>query len=75
MKMDEVFEVVMNHYRAGGGGGYWMFKNKPVIREIHKDMCKGRSECKLEGYSQFSFIAVQKLTQEASFLIIMLNLR
>ncbi|PLR71561.1 bifunctional metallophosphatase/5'-nucleotidase [Bacillus sp. UMB0728] len=38
MKMDEVFEVVMNHYRAGGGGGYWMFKNKPVIREIHKDM-------------------------------------
>ncbi|MET3698194.1 2',3'-cyclic-nucleotide 2'-phosphodiesterase/3'-nucleotidase [Bacillus oleivorans] len=35
---DELYEVVMNNYRAGGGGEYTMFKNKPVIKEIQTDM-------------------------------------
>lgn len=32
------FSVVMNHYRASGGGGYTMFQNKPVLKEIQRDM-------------------------------------
>ncbi|PKG23212.1 bifunctional metallophosphatase/5'-nucleotidase [Niallia nealsonii] len=32
------YEVVMNNYRAGGGGNYFMFQNKPVIREVQFDM-------------------------------------
>ncbi|AZK48873.1 bifunctional metallophosphatase/5'-nucleotidase [Paenibacillus lentus] len=34
------FEVVMNSYRAGGGGDYEMFKGKPVVREIGADMAE-----------------------------------
>lgn len=32
------FDVVMNSYRAGGGGDYEMYKGKPIVREIQKDM-------------------------------------
>lgn len=32
------YEVVMNHYRASGGGNYRMLQNKPVIREVTVDM-------------------------------------
>ncbi|QTA38048.1 5'-nucleotidase C-terminal domain-containing protein [Thermosipho ferrireducens] len=28
------YEIVLNNYRAGGGGGYTMFKGKPVVREV-----------------------------------------
>ncbi|OAA29742.1 2', 3'-cyclic nucleotide 2'-phosphodiesterase [Kosmotoga arenicorallina S304] len=28
------YEIVLNNYRAGGGGGYSMFAGKPVVREI-----------------------------------------
>jgi 2',3'-cyclic-nucleotide 2'-phosphodiesterase / 3'-nucleotidase len=35
---DSKYHVVMNNYRANGGGNYDMFKNKPVIKEIQKDM-------------------------------------
>ncbi|MCD1259338.1 bifunctional metallophosphatase/5'-nucleotidase [Paenibacillus athensensis] len=35
---DAEFDVVMNNYRAGGGGNFLMFKNKPVIRDIPTDM-------------------------------------
>ncbi|MEO3947349.1 bifunctional UDP-sugar hydrolase/5'-nucleotidase [Gorillibacterium sp. CAU 1737] len=35
---DETCEVVMNSYRAGGGGNFFMLKDKPVIREIPTDM-------------------------------------
>lgn len=35
---DEEYDVVMNNYRAGGGGNYFMFKNKPVIKEIPTDV-------------------------------------
>ncbi|WP_164671151.1 bifunctional metallophosphatase/5'-nucleotidase [Virgibacillus doumboii] len=33
----EKYHVVLNNYRANGGGNYDMFKGKPVIREIQKD--------------------------------------
>ncbi|MGG0717994.1 bifunctional UDP-sugar hydrolase/5'-nucleotidase [Robertmurraya massiliosenegalensis] len=32
------YDVVMNNYRAGGGGDFEMFKDKPVIKEIQTDM-------------------------------------
>lgn len=32
------YHVVMNNYRATGGGNYHMFRNKPVVKEIQKDM-------------------------------------
>ncbi|WP_044477042.1 bifunctional metallophosphatase/5'-nucleotidase [Oceanobacillus massiliensis] len=31
------YHVVLNNYRASGGGNYKMFKNKPVVKEIQKD--------------------------------------
>lgn len=34
VKPGEEYEVVMNNYRAGGGGNYFMYKNKPVIKDI-----------------------------------------
>ncbi|MNN24754.1 Trifunctional nucleotide phosphoesterase protein YfkN precursor [compost metagenome] len=37
--VDEMeFDVVMNNYRAGGGGDYEMYKGRPVVKEIQKDM-------------------------------------
>ncbi|MBS4202147.1 bifunctional metallophosphatase/5'-nucleotidase [Bacillus sp. FJAT-49732] len=38
VQMDAEYEVVMNNYRAAGGGGYTMFSNRPVIKEIQIDM-------------------------------------
>ncbi|WP_168118754.1 bifunctional UDP-sugar hydrolase/5'-nucleotidase [Paenibacillus sp. HB172176] len=38
MRMDQTFDVVMNNYRAGGGGNYSMFRNKPVVKDIAVDM-------------------------------------
>jgi 2',3'-cyclic-nucleotide 2'-phosphodiesterase/3'-nucleotidase len=35
---NEEFEVVMNSYRAGGGGNYDMFQGMPVAREVTVDM-------------------------------------
>jgi 2',3'-cyclic-nucleotide 2'-phosphodiesterase/3'-nucleotidase len=32
------YEVVMNNYRAGGGGEYFMYKGKPVMKEIQTDV-------------------------------------
>ncbi|WP_373232504.1 bifunctional UDP-sugar hydrolase/5'-nucleotidase [Cohnella sp.] len=32
------YKVVMNHYRASGGGNYRMFRNKQVIREVTVEM-------------------------------------
>jgi 2',3'-cyclic-nucleotide 2'-phosphodiesterase/3'-nucleotidase len=34
------YEVVMNNYRAGGGGNYIMFQGKPVVRDIPTDMAE-----------------------------------
>ncbi|KMY53450.1 2', 3'-cyclic nucleotide 2'-phosphodiesterase [Bacillus sp. FJAT-27231] len=33
-----LYQVVLNNYRAGGGGDYLMFKGKKVIKEIQTDM-------------------------------------
>ncbi|WP_067730292.1 bifunctional metallophosphatase/5'-nucleotidase [Oceanobacillus damuensis] len=33
----QTYHVVLNNYRASGGGNYDMFKNKPVVKEIQKD--------------------------------------
>ncbi|WP_338753788.1 bifunctional UDP-sugar hydrolase/5'-nucleotidase [Bacillus sp. FJAT-52991] len=38
LKCDQSYKVVMNNYRAGGGGDYLMFKGKKVIKEIQTDM-------------------------------------
>ncbi|MDW0117724.1 bifunctional UDP-sugar hydrolase/5'-nucleotidase [Sporosarcina thermotolerans] len=36
--LDGKYQVVMNNYRAGGGGNYAMFKDKPIVKEIPLDM-------------------------------------
>lgn len=38
MEDEAEFDVVMNNYRAGGGGDYEMFRGRPVIREVQTDM-------------------------------------
>lgn len=38
LDLTESFDVVMNNYRASGGGDYTMFQNKPVIKDIPIDM-------------------------------------
>jgi 2',3'-cyclic-nucleotide 2'-phosphodiesterase / 3'-nucleotidase len=38
LDMDREYDVVMNNYRAGGGGNYLMFKDKPIIRDVPVDM-------------------------------------
>jgi len=38
LHMDQSYHVVMNNYRATGGGNYHMFKGKKVIKEIQLDM-------------------------------------
>ncbi|HPE68396.1 MAG TPA: bifunctional UDP-sugar hydrolase/5'-nucleotidase [Thermotogota bacterium] len=34
LDMDAQYDVVLNNYRAGGGGGYSMFQGKPMVKEI-----------------------------------------
>lgn len=34
------FDVVMNNYRAAGGGNYAMFQDKPVIKDIPTDVAE-----------------------------------
>ncbi|UJF34436.1 bifunctional metallophosphatase/5'-nucleotidase [Paenibacillus hexagrammi] len=34
------YDVVMNNYRAGGGGNYAMFQNKPVVKDIPTDVAE-----------------------------------
>ena len=38
LKLEDEFEVVMNNYRAAGGGEYTMFKDKPVVKDIPTDV-------------------------------------
>ncbi|MFF2483067.1 bifunctional metallophosphatase/5'-nucleotidase [Paenibacillus sp. NPDC058071] len=37
---DSSYEVVMNNYRAGGGGDYDMFRGKPIMREVAVEMAE-----------------------------------
>lgn len=38
IEFDKEYDVVLNNYRAGGGGDYFMFTDKPVLKEIQKDV-------------------------------------
>lgn len=38
LAMEQQIDVVMNSYRAGGGGDYDMYRNRPVVKEIMMDM-------------------------------------
>lgn len=58
LDMEKEYDVVMNNYRAGGGGNYSMFKGKIVIKDIPIDMAelianyilsRGTIEAKIDG--------------------------
>lgn len=38
LDLDGEYDVVMNNYRAGGGGEYLMFQNKPEVKDIPTDV-------------------------------------
>ncbi|AWC33224.1 2', 3'-cyclic nucleotide 2'-phosphodiesterase [Bacillus cytotoxicus] len=38
LSLTDEYDVVMNNYRASGGGNYFMYQNKPVIKDIPIDM-------------------------------------
>ncbi|WP_246061352.1 bifunctional metallophosphatase/5'-nucleotidase [Paenibacillus oralis] len=40
LRDDAEIDVVMNSYRAGGGGDYDMYRGKPVVKEIQIDMAE-----------------------------------
>ncbi|KQX52055.1 2', 3'-cyclic nucleotide 2'-phosphodiesterase [Paenibacillus sp. Root444D2] len=40
LDLEASFDVVMNNYRAAGGGNYAMFQNKPVIKDIPTDVAE-----------------------------------
>ncbi|MGH4121008.1 bifunctional metallophosphatase/5'-nucleotidase [Clostridium sp.] len=40
LNMKGDYAVVMNNYRAGGGGDYLMFKGKPVLKDMPMDMAE-----------------------------------
>nr|WP_279615913.1 bifunctional UDP-sugar hydrolase/5'-nucleotidase [Paenibacillus pectinilyticus] len=40
IRLHDSFDVVMNNYRAAGGGNYAMFQDKPVIKDIPTDVAE-----------------------------------
>ncbi len=38
LDLDKTYTIVMNNYRAAGGGNFTMFQNKKIIKTIEKDM-------------------------------------
>lgn len=38
VEMDKTYQVVLNNYRAGGGGDYIMYQGKPIMKEIPVDV-------------------------------------
>ncbi|HNR63296.1 MAG TPA: 5'-nucleotidase C-terminal domain-containing protein [Thermotogota bacterium] len=40
LQMDGEYEVVLNNYRAGGGGNYPMFQGKPVVKDIMMEVAE-----------------------------------
>lgn len=51
LEMDETYEVVLNSYRAGGGGGYYMFEGRPVQRNIMLDVSEIMTDYVLDRYA------------------------
>src|SRR5699024_1918041 len=37
LEPEKTYRVVLNNYRAGGGGDYTMFQGKPVVKEDQRD--------------------------------------
>lgn len=48
IEMDKEYEIVLNNYRASGGGGYTMFKGKPVVREVMMEVSELMADYILE---------------------------
>jgi len=48
MAMDKEYDVVLNNYRAGGGGNYLMFQGKPVVKDIMMEVAELMSDYILE---------------------------
>ena len=40
LDLEASYNVVMNNYRAAGGGNYAMFQDKPVIKDIPTDVAE-----------------------------------
>ncbi|MCM3293171.1 bifunctional metallophosphatase/5'-nucleotidase [Paenibacillus sp. MER 180] len=40
IEMNAEYDVAMNNYRAGGGGNYVMFANKPIVLDLPTDMAE-----------------------------------
>jgi 2',3'-cyclic-nucleotide 2'-phosphodiesterase/3'-nucleotidase len=40
LNLEASYDVVMNNYRAAGGGNYAMFQDKPVIKDIPTDVAE-----------------------------------
>ena len=38
VQLNQEYDVVMNNYRASGGGNYSMYLNKPIVKDIPIDM-------------------------------------
>lgn len=38
IEMDKFYDVAMNNYRAGGGGDYFMYQGKKVVKDIPTDI-------------------------------------
>ncbi|MFC4077790.1 bifunctional metallophosphatase/5'-nucleotidase [Salinithrix halophila] len=38
LDMNKKYDVALNNYRAGGGGGYPMFQGKPVVKDLNIEM-------------------------------------
>lgn len=47
--MNKEYEIVLNNYRAAGGGGYTMFANKPVVRQVMMEVSELMADYILKG--------------------------
>ncbi|HOO33867.1 MAG TPA: bifunctional UDP-sugar hydrolase/5'-nucleotidase [Thermotogota bacterium] len=49
LDMDGTYQIVLNNYRAGGGGGYFMFQGKPVVKDIMMEVSELMGDYLLEN--------------------------
>src|SRR5699024_2961781 len=61
IEMDRSYHVVLNSYRATGGGDFEMFKNKRVVKEIQRDMVELKSD-NLNNYIAIHANTIQNFT-------------